>query len=200
MMLLALDVLDRVPGATIIYDVKCTGHLAKVIEEAGGKAVMYKTGHSLIKARMKEIGSPFAGEMSGHFFFGERWYGVDDGIYAAARLLEILSGTETPPEAILNALPTSFSTPELKVEMSEGENHAFIDAFQAKARFENADVNTIDGVRADFADGWGLVRASNTTPILVVRFDAETKVALERIKNTFRAKMLAVNPDLDLPF
>jgi len=200
MMLLAMDVLDRVPGATIIYDVKCTGHLAKVIKEAGGNPVMYKTGHSLIKARMKEIGSPFAGEMSGHFFFGERWYGVDDGIYAAARLLEILAGAEAPPEAILNALPTSFSTPELKVQMQEGENHAFIDELQSKARFENADVSTIDGVRADFKDGWGLCRASNTTPILVVRFDAETEEALERIKNVFRSKMLAINPDLELPF
>jgi phosphomannomutase/phosphoglucomutase len=200
MMLLAMDVLDRVPGATIIYDVKCTGHLAKVIEQAGGRPVMYKTGHSLIKARMKEIGAPFAGEMSGHFFFGERWYGVDDGIYAAARLLEILAGAEAPPEAILNALPTSFSTPELKVEMQEGENHAFIEAFQAAAKFDGARVSTIDGVRADFADGWGLVRASNTTPILVVRFDAETEVALERIKNVFRTRMLAIRPDLQLPF
>jgi phosphomannomutase/phosphoglucomutase len=200
MMLLAMDVLDRVPGATIIYDVKCTGHLAKVIEAAGGKAVMYKTGHSLIKARMKEIGSPFAGEMSGHFFFGERWYGVDDGIYAAARLLEILAGTDAPPEAILNALPTSYSTPELKVEMQEGETHAFIASLRAEARFEGAKVSTIDGIRADFADGWGLVRASNTTPILVVRFDGETEAALNRIKNVFRAKMLAVKPDLELPF
>jgi len=200
MMLLALDVLDRVPGATIIYDVKCTGHLAKVIEEAGGKAVMYKTGHSLIKARMKEIGSPFAGEMSGHFFFGEGWYGVDDGIYAAARLLRILASSEAPPEAILNSLPTSYSTPELKVEMQEGENHAFIDALQAQARFDDAKVTTIDGVRADFADGWGLVRASNTTPILVARFDGESEEALKRIKNVFRARMLAINPDLELPF
>jgi len=200
MMLLAMDVLDRVPGATIIYDVKCTAHLATVIEQAGGKPLMYKTGHSLIKAKMKEIGAPFAGEMSGHFFFAERWYGVDDGIYAAARLLEILAGAEAPPEAILNALPTSFSTPELKVSMAEGENHAFIDVFQAKAHFEGAKITTIDGVRADFPDGWGLVRASNTTPILVVRFDAETEEALERIKNLFRSRMLAVNPDLELPF
>jgi len=200
MMLLAMDVLDRVPGATIIYDVKCTGQLAKVIEQAGGKPVMYKTGHSLIKAKMKEMKAPFAGEMSGHFFFGERWYGVDDGIYAAARLLEILAGAEAPPEAILNALPISFSTPELKVMMKEGENHAFIDSFQASARFEGAKVTTIDGIRADFPDGWGLVRASNTTPILVVRFEAETEMALERIKNVFRSRMLAINPDLDLPF
>jgi phosphomannomutase/phosphoglucomutase len=200
MMLLALDVLDRKPGATIIYDVKCTSHLPKVISEAGGNPVMYKTGHSLIKAKMKELGSPFAGEMSGHFFFGERWYGVDDGIYAAARLLEILGNTETPPEAILNALPTSFSTPELKVQMQEGENHSFIEAFKAVARFEGAEINTIDGLRADFDDGWGLVRASNTTPILVVRFDAETEQALARIKAIFRNQMLQVNPDLELPF
>jgi phosphomannomutase/phosphoglucomutase len=138
--------------------------------------------------------------MSGHFFFGERWYGVDDGIYAAARLLEILGNTEAPPEAILNALPTSFSTPELKVQMQEGENHSFIEAFKAVARFEGAEINTIDGLRADFDDGWGLVRASNTTPILVVRFDAETEQALARIKTTFRNQMLQVNPDLELPF
>ena len=200
MMLLAMDVLDRNPGATIIYDVKCTGHLPAVIREAGGNPVMYKTGHSLIKAKMKEIGSPFAGEMSGHFFFGERWYGVDDGIYAAARLLEILGSTDTPPEAILNALPTSYSTPELKVQMQEGENHEFIEAFKAVARFGDAEISTIDGIRADFSDGWGLVRASNTTPILVVRFDAETEEALARIKETFRTQMLEVNGDLELPF
>jgi phosphomannomutase/phosphoglucomutase len=200
MMLLAMDVLDRVPGATIIYDVKCTGHLPQVIKEAGGVPMMYKTGHSLIKAKMKEIGSPFAGEMSGHFFFGERWYGVDDGIYSAARLLEILGSTDTPPEAILNALPTSHSTPELKVQMQEGENHSFIEAFKGVAKFGDAQISTIDGLRADFEDGWGLVRASNTTPILVVRFDAETEQALERIKVAFRSQMLAINPELDLPF
>ena len=200
MMLLALDVLDRVPGATILYDVKCTGHLPKVISEAGGNPVMYKTGHSLMKSKMKEVGSPFAGEMSGHFFFGERWYGVDDGIYAAARLLEILGGTETPPEAILNALPTSYSTPELKVHMEEGENHDFVEAFKASAKFEGAEIHTIDGLRADFEDGWGLVRPSNTTPILVVRFDAETEQALERIKTLFRTQMLELKPDLELPF
>jgi phosphomannomutase/phosphoglucomutase len=200
MMLLALDVLDRVPGATILYDVKCTGHLPKVISEAGGKPVMYKTGHSLMKSKMKEVGSPFAGEMSGHFFFGERWYGVDDGIYAAARLLEILGGTETPPEAILNALPTSYSTPELKVQMEEGENHEFVEAFKAAAKFEGAEIHTIDGLRADWEDGWGLVRPSNTTPILVVRFDAETEEALERIKTVFRTQMLDLKSDLELPF
>jgi phosphomannomutase/phosphoglucomutase len=200
MMLLAMDVLDRVPGATIIYDVKCTGHLPQVIREAGGVPLMYKTGHSLMKAKMKEIGSPFAGEMSGHFFFGERWYGVDDAIYAAARLLEILGSTDTPPEAILNALPSSYSTPELKVQMQEGENHAFIEKFKSVARFDGANISTIDGLRADFDDGWGLVRASNTTPILVVRFDAETEQALARIKAIFRSQMLQLRSDLELPF
>ncbi|MBT8039660.1 MAG: phosphomannomutase/phosphoglucomutase [Gammaproteobacteria bacterium] len=208
LMLFALDTLARVPGATILFDVKCTGHLADVIRQAGGNPVMYKTGHSLMKAKMKEVGAPFAGEMSGHFFFGERWYGVDDGIYAAARLLEILGGTDTPPEAILNALPTSFSTPELKVQMEEGENHAFVEALkdavvsgaQTGSSFEGAEFNTIDGLRADFDDGWGLVRASNTTPVLVVRFDAESEVALERIKTLFRRKISDLNPDLELPF
>ncbi len=200
MMLLARDVLDRKPGATIIYDVKCTGHLAQVIREAGGNPVMYKTGHSLIKSKMKEIDSPFAGEMSGHFFFGERWYGVDDGIYAAARLLEILAAAEQSPEDILNALPTSFSTPELKVQMEEGENFAFVEAFIKLAQFDGASINTIDGIRADWPDGWGLVRGSNTTPILVVRFDAESEEALERIKTVFRSQMLELSPDLELPF
>jgi phosphomannomutase/phosphoglucomutase len=200
MMLFAMDVLDREPGSTIIYDVKCTGHLAAVISQAGGIPLMYKTGHSLIKAKMKETNAPFGGEMSGHFFFKERWYGVDDGIYAAARLLEILASAETPPEAILNALPTSFSTPELKVQMEEGENFVFVEAFKKAARFENASVNTIDGIRVDWPDGWGLVRGSNTTPVVVVRFDAETEVALERIKGAFRSQMLGVDPNLQLPF
>ena len=200
MMLLAMDVLDRNPGATIIYDVKCTGRLAEVIRQAGGIPLMYKTGHSLIKAKMKEIDSPFAGELSGHFFFKERWYGVDDGIYAAARLLEILAAAEIPPEAIFNALPTSYSTAELKVQMEEGENFTFVEAFKKAAHFDGASINTIDGIRADWPDGWGLVRGSNTTPILVLRFDAETKEALGRIKTAFRSQMLGVKPDLQLPF
>jgi len=200
MMLFANDVLSRVPGSTIIYDVKCTGHLHEVIESAGGKAMMYKTGHSLIKKRMKEIDAPFAGEMSGHFFFKERWYGFDCGIYAAARLLEILAADERRPMEVLNSLPDSISTPELKVRMGEGENHAFVTEMQEKARFGDAKINTIDGVRADFADGWGLVRASNTTPVLVLRFDADSEEALKRIKDIFRQQMLLINDQLELPF
>jgi phosphomannomutase/phosphoglucomutase len=201
MMLFAQDVLSRVAaGSTIIYDVKCTGHLHHVIEEAGGKAMMYKTGHSLIKNKMKEVDSPFAGEMSGHFFFKERWYGFDCGIYSACRLLEILAADERDPHEILNSLPNSISTPELKLQMEEGENHAFVAQMQEKARFADAKITTIDGVRADFADGWGLVRASNTTPILVLRFEGDSDEALRRIKNVFRQQMLAINNQLKLPF
>ena len=200
MMLFAPDVLSREPGSTIIYDVKCTSHLHHVIEDAGGKAMMYKTGHSLIKNKMKEVNAPFAGEMSGHFFFKERWYGFDCGIYAAARLLEILAADDREPQEVLSSLPNSVSTPELKVHMQEGENHAFVVELQEKARFSDAKINTIDGLRADYSDGWGLVRASNTTPILVVRFDADTEAALQRIKGIFKQQMLAINKDLTLPF
>jgi len=200
MMLFSRDVLSRNPGATIIYDVKCTGHLHHAIEEAGGTALMFKTGHSLIKNKMKEIDSPFAGEMSGHFFFKERWYGFDCGIYSAARLLEILAADERSPEEVLNALPNSISTPELKIEMEEGENHAFVAQMQEKARFSEARITKIDGVRVDFADGWGLVRASNTTPILVLRFEADSDESLQRIQDVFRQQMLAINDQLKLPF
>jgi phosphomannomutase len=200
MMLYAQEILSRNPGATIIYDVKCTGHLADIISEAGGKPEMYKTGHSLIKNRMKEVGAPFAGEMSGHFFFKDRWYGFDCGIYSAARLLEILAADPRSPAEVLDALPNSVSTPELKVHLEEGENHAFIERFQREASFEGAGVNTIDGVRADFPDGWGLVRASNTTPVLVLRFDADSQEAMDRVQEAFRAQLLALKPDMELPF
>jgi len=200
MMLFVKDVLSRVPGSTIIYDVKCTGHLHHVIEEAGGHAMMYKTGHSLIKNKMKEVDAPFAGEMSGHFFFKERWYGFDCGIYSAARLLEILAADDRDPREVLNDLPNSVSTPELKVQMQEGENHAFVAEMKEKAHFPDADITVIDGVRADYADGWGLVRASNTTPILVLRFEADDEAALQRIKDAFRLQMLAINNLLKLPF
>lgn len=200
MMLFAREVLSRNPGATIIYDVKCTGHLDTVIREAGGKPEMWKTGHSLIKTRMKEVGAPFAGEMSGHFFFQDRWYGFDCGIYAAARLLEILADDERTPQQVLDSLPDSIATPELKVQMAEGENHRFIERLQAAASFEGARLTTIDGVRADYPDGWGLCRASNTTPVLVLRFDADSQEALDRVKEAFRAQLLALNPDLELPF
>jgi phosphomannomutase / phosphoglucomutase len=202
LMLFARDVLSRQPGATIIYDVKCTGHLKGQILDAGGSPLMWRTGHSLIKAKMRETGAELAGEMSGHFFFKERWYGFDDGIYAGARLLEILAGDldGRTPEQIFDTCPKGVSTPELKVEMAEGEHYRFIEKFRETAHFGDATLITIDGVRADWPDGWGLVRPSNTTPILVLRFDADNEDALKRIKDTFREQLLAVDPNLKLPF
>jgi phosphomannomutase/phosphoglucomutase len=202
LMLFARDVLSRQPGATIIYDVKCTGHLKGQILDAGGSPLMWRTGHSLIKAKMRETGAELAGEMSGHFFFKERWYGFDDGIYSAARLLEILAGDleGRTPEQIFATCPKGVSTPELKVEMAEGEHYRFMEKFREKASFGDATLVTIDGVRADWPDGWGLVRPSNTTPILVLRFDADNAEALKRIQDLFRSQMLAVDPALKLPF
>ncbi|MDJ0655554.1 MAG: phosphomannomutase/phosphoglucomutase [Xanthomonadales bacterium] len=200
MMMFAEDVLTRNPGAAIIYDVKCTGHLAKVILNHGGSPIMWKTGHSLIKAKMKEVSAALAGEMSGHFFFQERWFGFDDGIYAAARLLEILAADPSGASAVLEALPSSVSTPEIKVEMEEGAHYRFMQEFQEVASFEGARITTIDGIRADYDDGWGLVRCSNTTPCLVLRFDANSEEALERIQGEFREQLQAVDPELELPF
>ncbi|HEY1392580.1 MAG TPA: phosphomannomutase/phosphoglucomutase, partial [Methylibium sp.] len=195
LMLFAQDVLSRVPGGQIIYDVKCSQRLATAVREAGGKPLMWKTGHSLIKAKLKETGAPLAGEMSGHIFFAERWYGFDDGMYTAARLLEILSRYDDP-SALLNALPTSHSTPELNVACAEGEPHALIEKLRAVASFEGArELVTIDGLRADYEDGFGLIRASNTTPVLVLRFEGHTPQALERIQGQFMAALHAVKPD-----
>jgi phosphomannomutase/phosphoglucomutase len=202
LMLFARDVLSRQPGATIIYDVKCTGHLKGQVLDAGGSPLMWRTGHSLIKAKMRETGAELAGEMSGHFFFKERWYGFDDGIYAAARLLEILAGDPQgrTPEQIFATCPKGVSTPELKIELPEGEHYRFIEKFKEKASFGDATLVTIDGIRADWPDGWGLVRASNTTPVLVLRFDADNPVALKRIQQVFREQLFLVDPTLKLPF
>lgn len=199
LMLFAQDILSRNPGASVIYDVKCTQRLAPAIREAGGVPVMWKTGHSLVKAKLKEIGAPIAGEMSGHIFFKERWYGFDDATYTAARLLEILS-RHADPSAVLDGLPTSFSTPELNVPCAEGEHHEVIEQLRQRiangARFEGAkEIVTIDGIRAEYADGFGLVRASNTTPVLVLRFEGHTQQALERIELEFMAALRAVKPD-----
>ena len=195
MMLFARDVLSRVPGGTILFDVKCTQRLAPTIREAGGTPMMYKTGHSLIKARMKEVDSPLGGEMSGHIFFKERWFGFDDGTYAGCRLLEILS-REQDPSAVLDGLPTSFSTPELNVKCAEGEPHRLVAQLMAKADFAApAEVNTIDGVRVDWPDGFGLIRASNTTPVLVLRFEGHTEEALHRIEGDMLKLLRQVKPD-----
>ncbi|CAD7386466.1 phosphomannomutase/phosphoglucomutase [Xanthomonas arboricola] len=205
LMLFAADVLQRNPGALVIYDVKCTGKLSDHVLRNGGSPLMWKTGHSLIKAKMRETDAELAGEMSGHFFFKERWYGFDDGIYAAARLLEILAQREETPSEVLDALPESVSTPEIKVPV-DGDAHALVARFVERAQageespFESARLSTIDGLRADFADGWGLVRASNTTPILVLRFEADTEDALQRIRGLFRSQLHALLPDHPLEF
>ena len=195
MMLFAEDVLSRVPGGTIVYDVKCSQRLAPVIEAAGGVALMFKTGHSLIKAKMKEVNAPLGGEMSGHIFFKERWYGFDDGTYAGARLLEIVSRSPDAG-AVLNSLPTSFSTPELNVACAEGEPHTVVEALIKAAHFDApAKISTIDGVRVDWPDGFGLIRASNTTPVLVLRFEGQTPEALHRIEGDMLALLRSVKPD-----
>ncbi len=195
MMLFARDVLSRVPGGTILFDVKCSQRLAPAIEAAGGVPLMYKTGHSLIKAKMKEVNSPLGGEMSGHIFFKERWFGFDDGTYAGCRLLEILSHSPDG-SAVLNALPTSFSTPELNVKCAEGEPHTLVAQLVARASFPApAVLTTLDGVRVDWPDGFGLIRASNTTPVLVLRFEGHTPEALKRIEGVMLALLRTVKPD-----
>ena len=200
LMLYAKDVLARNPGATIIYDVKCTRLLKPWIESHGGVPLIWKTGHSFVKAKLKETGAPLAGEMSGHTFFKERWYGFDDALYVGARLLEIVS-RERDPSALLNALPDCPSTPELNWTLAEGEPHALIEKLQASAPFPNAErILAIDGVRAEYADGFGLARASNTTPVIVLRFEADTAQALERIQGEFRSALQQLKPGSPLPF
>jgi phosphomannomutase/phosphoglucomutase len=200
MILYSRDILDRNPGAKIIYDVKCSRLLPQAIKEAGGDPEMWKTGHSFVKARIKETGAALGGEMSGHIFFKERWYGFDDALYSAARLLEILSRDPRKVSEIFGEIPDSVNTPELGVKFAEGEHHKFMTAFVDKANFDGATLTTIDGLRADFDDGWGLVRASNTTPSLVIRFEADSQSALERIQDSFRTAMRAIDSNLDLPF
>jgi phosphomannomutase / phosphoglucomutase len=200
LMLFAADVLARNPGAQIIYDVKCTRLLAPWIERHGGRPVIWKTGHSLIKAKLAETGAPLAGEMSGHTFFKERWYGFDDALYSGARLLEILSRSADPGR-VLRELPDAPSTPELNWKLTEGEPHALVAKLQATQPFPGArSVLTIDGVRVEYADGFGLARASNTTPVIVLRFEADTDSALERIKREFRVALQPLKPDAPLPF
>jgi phosphomannomutase/phosphoglucomutase len=200
MMLFAADVLSRNPGAEILYDVKCTRHLGPWIEQHGGRPLMWKTGHSLVKAKLKETGAPLGGEMSGHIFWKDRWFGFDDGLYTGARLLEILT-RESDPSAVLNALPKASSTPELHLHLQEGENFALIEKLRTNAEFPGADrVVDIDGLRVEYPDGFGLARGSNTTPVVVLRFEGETPEALDRIQKEFARVILAAKPDAELPF
>jgi len=200
MMLFAKDVLAGKPGSEIIFDVKCTRHLADQITKFGGRPTLWKTGHSLMKAKLKETGAKLAGEMSGHIFFNDRWFGFDDALYSAARLLEILSKDARSSAEIFADFPDSINTPELNVALEEGENFTFIDSLFAAANFTDGKITDIDGLRVDFPDGWGLVRASNTTPSLVIRFEADTEAAMRGIQGQFRQLMLKIKPDIALPF
>jgi phosphomannomutase len=200
MALFAQDVLTRVPGGAIVFDVKCSQRLAPAIEAAGGQPIMYKTGHSLIKAKMRELNAPLGGEMSGHIFFKERWYGFDDGTYAGCRLLEIVSRS-ADANAVLKGLPTSFSTPELNVPCQEGEPHQVSHALQNLVQTQLPSpeflpqASVIDGVRIDWKDGFGLIRASNTTPVLVLRFEGHTHEALQRIERDMLDLLRRVKAD-----
>ncbi len=201
MMLYAQDILARNPGGEVIYDVKCSRNLPEIIRQAGGKPTMWKTGHSFIKQKLKETEhSLLAGEMSGHIFFKERWYGFDDALYTAARLLEIVAKDGRPTVEIFGELPDTVNTPELNVQFAEGEHYAFMERLQQRATFEGAEMTTIDGVRADYPHGWGLVRPSNTTPVLVLRFEADSEAALKQVQEAFRTELLNVQSDLSLPF
>ncbi len=200
LMLFAKDVVSRNPGADIIFDVKCTRRLTPLISGYGGRPVMWKTGHSLIKKKMKETGALLAGEMSGHIFFKERWYGFDDGIYSAARLLEILSLDKRDAEHVFSAFPSDISTPEINIQVTEQSKFPLIERLQREGQWGEANLTSIDGVRVDYPKGWGLIRASNTTPVLVLRFEADTQEELERIQDVFRGQLHKVAPDLQLPF
>lgn len=200
MILYAEDVLSRNPGAQIIYDIKSSYHLGKAIDSMGGEPLMWKTGHSLIKAKMKETGALLAGEMSGHIFFKERWYGFDDGLYSAARMLEILSKKSGTTSEIFSKLPDSFNTPEIQVNFAEGEHYAFMEKFKTTADFGSADISTIDGMRVTWDKGWGLIRPSNTTPCLVLRFEADDEDTLQLVQQHFREQMLATDNTINLTF
>jgi len=200
LMLLAEGVLKAEPGSEVIYDVKCSRHLARHIQAHGGVPMLWRTGHSLIKAKLKETGAPLAGEMSGHIFFKHRWYGFDDGLYAAARLLELLSQTDDA-SARLNALPNAVNTPELQLPMREGEHFEFVEQLKREGRFPDArEMITLDGLRVEYEDGFGLARPSNTTAVVVLRFEADSAQALARIQADFRRALWAIKPDAILPF
>lgn len=201
MMLFSKSIVARNPGAKIIYDVKCTNHLARVIKEQGGEPIMWKTGHSLVKAKLAETQALLAGEMSGHIFIKERWYGFDDAVYAGARMLEILADETSSTDEIFSAYPDSINTPELKIAIADSKKFQLMDKLISNADFKTAEeIVTIDGLRVNFADGWGLVRSSNTTPCLVLRFEAISESALSSIKELFRKFLLDAEPSLELPF
>jgi phosphomannomutase/phosphoglucomutase len=197
LMLFARDIVGRNPGTDVLFDVKCSRHLNGVVAEYGGRPIMGRTGHSYLKARMKETGALLGGEFSGHICFGERWYGFDDGLYSAARLVEVVGGEAGAASAIFGEFPDAVSTPELKVTTTEEAKFAIMDRLTASDAFADADITDIDGLRIDFPDGWGLVRASNTGPVLTLRFEADDRAALERIADRFRSTLQEVDASLD---
>ncbi|MEM1230304.1 MAG: phosphomannomutase/phosphoglucomutase [Pseudomonadota bacterium] len=196
MMLFSQDIVSRNPGADIIFDVKCSRHLNNAISEYGGRPIMWKTGHSHIKAKMKETGALLGGEFSGHICFGERWYGFDDALYSAARLLEILAAQTDTADEVFAQFPQTVSTPEIKITTTEREKFEIMAKLEQSADFGSGTVTSIDGIRVDFDDGWGLVRPSNTSPVLSLRFEADTPEALERVKAQFQEQLLAISPAL----
>ena len=200
MVLFAQDILSRNPGTDIIYDVKCSRNLPVEIEKAGGNPIMWRTGHSFVKAKLKETGAALAGEMSGHIFFKERWFGFDDGVYAGARLIEILSKMSETPQQVFDALPNSINTPELRIDFAEGEHYKFMEKLKEAADFGDAKISKIDGLRVDYNDGFGLVRPSNTTPILVLRFEADTEAGLKRIQTQFANAIKSIDSSIITPF
>ena len=200
LMLLAKDVLSRNQGAPIIFDVKCSRYLKSIIESSGGEPLMWKTGHSLIKSKMKEVDAPLAGEMSGHIFFKERWYGFDDALYTAARFIEIFTNAKISPTELFAELPEGVSTPELRLPLEEDQHAGFMEELAGTLSSNNAEVIDIDGVRIEHADGWGLARPSNTSPYIVLRFEGESDSVLERIQSEFRDAIKQVLPDADVPF
>jgi phosphomannomutase/phosphoglucomutase len=200
MLLYAIEILKHYPGAPIVFDVKCTSHLGPTIAKHGGKPIMWRTGHSVLKAKLQETKGPLAGEMSGHIFFNDRWYGFDDGLYTGVRLLEIIANDQRSCSEIFAALPNSVNTPELKLAIADDRKFKFMEEFKTKAKFSEGTVNTIDGVRVDFPYGFGLVRPSNTTPYLTLRFEADNAENLQRVQNIFREQLLALDKSLVLPF
>ena len=199
-MLYARDLLSRNPGADILYDVKCSRDVAELVSSMGGRAIMSATGHSLMKAKMKETGAVVGGELSGHIFFNDRWFGFDDALYSAARLLEILSMEPFSAEEVFAEFPEKLSTPELHIPVTEDGKFRIMEKLEESGQFEGGNMVKVDGIRVDFPDSWGLIRASNTTPVLVARFEGDSESSLDNVKSLFRAQLLAVDPGLDIPF
>ncbi|MBU0744664.1 MAG: phosphomannomutase/phosphoglucomutase [Gammaproteobacteria bacterium] len=199
LILLAIDFLSRHPGSPVIFDVKGTKHLAEQITKHGGVPVMYKTGHSLIKYKMRELGALLAGEFSGHVFMKERWFGFDDGVYVAARFLELLAQGEKSCSEIFAQLPNSVNTPEIKLSIPEDQKFKFIEKLIQDAKFPGGTITTIDGLRVDYDNGFGLIRASNTSPYLTLRFEGDTAEDLDRIQNIFKEELIKLDPKLQLP-